>query len=297
MYDTQLTPVSAELDSSMVLVQVHISCWSGQKTDSEVTGEFTRSKKAEDSAGAFRKTLINGEELRELSNEGARARRLIYNNALPWIGGASILPVGSMAALKVKLEQQAERFNAAADKFVAKYDQLREEARKRLGDLYSDDDYPPAAVMRDKFRIAIYWLPVGATNPAQMKLVDDVAKEIAKSALQAQADATREAKHDLGKRIRETVLGLAEALEHFETRAGQADARPIFREARLDAIDQLYDLVANCKLDDSGDMEELAGMLGRLKVHSVEEVRSQANSRKDLLAQCDAIRLRMNNWN
>lgn len=295
MADTLTAPVSTELDRTMVLVQINVRCWSGLSTDAEATSEFTQTKQAERSAGAFRKVLIDGKELRALVNEGARCRRLVYDNALPWIGGAFILPVASMPALKARIDDQVAEFDKAVDGFVASYDRLRQEARKRLGSLYSEADYPPAENMREKFAINVYWQPVGATHPEQMRLVDDIAATVAESALKAQSDAIGQAKRDLGKRIREAVNGLAESLDNYEAKLG-GDAKPILRAARVEVLDHLYDMVANTDLDGSGDNAELAEMIDKLRSHSVEDLRDEKAARDAVKAQCEAIRNRMAFW-
>lgn len=287
--------VSSKLDETMVLVQVTVNAWNGLKTDNEATADFTVSKDAESGAGAFRKVLIKDELLQAIHREAGRARNLIYSTALPWIGGAYILPAAMMEELNERLEKVQHEFFHKVAEFVGQYDRLKAEGRKRLGKLYSEADYPDASTLSERFHLNIVWQPIGPTHPEQMKLVDDIARKIAASAADAQRDAADRAKRDLGERIKDVVTGFAASLESFEAKLAVGE-KGIIRQARLDALDDLHKLVRNSDFDGSGDNYELAEMIDKLRETSVESLKIDEDHRRKARAQADAISARMKFW-
>lgn len=82
------------ISSSSMLVELNISCWTGQRIDKTVTRQVTNDNSATADAGQFRKNLMAGTSLRKELADYAASCRLRHNQlTMPWADrGPRLLP-------------------------------------------------------------------------------------------------------------------------------------------------------------------------------------------------------------
>jgi hypothetical protein len=130
------------------LIQLSTSTWMGSKMldQSHMTKVSSNSEWLRG-----RKFLINPELLGPLHTSTHKARDLVKQYSLPFpITSLYMIPKESLAFVDERLNYQKEKFMEKVDAFVGTYDLAREEAKRHLGDLFNEADYPMD--IRSKFK-------------------------------------------------------------------------------------------------------------------------------------------------
>lgn len=130
------------------LIQLATSVWMGTK----MLEQKLMTKVAQNSEWLRgRKFLINPELLGPLHTTTHQSRDLVKQYSLPFpITGLYLIPKESLAFVDERLNHQKERYLEKVDAFVGTYDLAREEAKKHLGNLFHESDYP--IDIRSKFK-------------------------------------------------------------------------------------------------------------------------------------------------
>src|SRR6266851_3947278 len=119
-------------------------------------------KGAEDNAVRANKSLL-GEHIRGV--QGAeRAVRQAFTEAMA---------------------EPIREFDAAVDAFIARYPEIKFEARKRLGDAYADKDFPSQGRLKERFGVRLTYLPVPSTEDFRVDLSEDEIAAVRRNAEEA----------------------------------------------------------------------------------------------------------------
>jgi len=130
------------------LIQLSTSTWMGSKM-LEQSHMAKVSQNSEWLRG--RKLLINPEVLGPLHTSTHQARNLVKQYSLPFpITSLYLIPKESLAFVDERLNYQKDIFKEKVEAFVATFDLAREEAKRHLGDLFNEADYPMD--IQSKFR-------------------------------------------------------------------------------------------------------------------------------------------------
>jgi len=130
------------------LIQLNASVWMGSK----MLDQSHMSKVAQNSEWLRgRKFLINPELLGPLHTSSHQSRDLVKRYSLPFpITGLYLIPKEALTYVDERLKYQKEKYEEKVDAFVACYDLARDEAKRHLGELFNEADYPMD--IRSKFR-------------------------------------------------------------------------------------------------------------------------------------------------
>lgn len=143
-----------------MLADLTIKCWDATKHDKKVSAEVEQTHSAHD-AGRYSKRLIDKAHLAELSTLAGKARQFHYRFTLPWSDkGQRILPSELFLEYQQGVASIKAEFFKARDTFLAKYPQLVQDARVRLGTMYDPEDYPEPACLSSSFDMTVEIMPV-----------------------------------------------------------------------------------------------------------------------------------------
>lgn len=165
------------LQDSAMLVTLTISQWTARKHDKAISNEVDKNHNAKD-GGRYNKLLISKEALDPISKIEGAARSYFYKVTHAWgDNGERILPGELFLDFSNTINQFRSEFNARVRDLEAKYPQLQQEARVRLGTLYDPADYP--ASIRDKFDFpAPAVMPVPNANDFRVNLSEGYVEQI-----------------------------------------------------------------------------------------------------------------------
>jgi len=121
------------------LVQLSTSCWQGSRMlDASVMEQIGNSEWLRG-----RKHLISPETLNPIRAVISRARKEMERQSLPFpVIGLTLVPKEQLSVIEECLTTHCNDYWHEVAKFEDQYEDARETARRNLGDLFSDADYP-----------------------------------------------------------------------------------------------------------------------------------------------------------
>lgn len=204
--------------SASMLVELNISCWTGQRIDKTVTRQVAHDNFATSDAGQFRKNLMAGTSLRKELADYAASCRLRHNQlTMPWSDrGARLLPTSLFFDYKAEMNGRQSYFNDKVTQFIRDYPTLQAQAKQALGDLYDPNDYPSPEEVRSKFGFRLVFSPVPESGDFRLDLPQ---QELAE--MRAQYDAAfdnrlAEAMREPWDRLHTTISAMTDKLAKVE---------------------------------------------------------------------------------
>ena len=131
------------------LIQLSTSVWMGSK----MLDQTLMTKVSQNSAWLRgRKFLINPELLGPLHTSSHQARNLVQQYSLPFpITSLYLIPKESLAFVDERLAYQKALFQDKAEAFIGTYELAIAEAKRNLGALFNEADYPADISSKFKF--------------------------------------------------------------------------------------------------------------------------------------------------
>jgi len=150
------------IETSAMLVELSISCWTARKLDKRVSQEVDTTSGAKSRAGNYNKNLLAGtQKLDNIVKFAANARAWHNVNTLPWSdNGLRLLPVENFLRYKERLSELEQEYNALVQDFLTSYPNLVDAAAFQLGTLFDRSEYPEAEDIAGKFRFRYTFSPV-----------------------------------------------------------------------------------------------------------------------------------------
>src|ERR1700690_2240110 len=144
--------MTGKLIERAMLATLRISSWSGMMHDQDVTDEVNDSHKAAREAGRYNKRLVAHKFFSGLSNAHTKARRIHRLLTLPWQDdGTRILASAGYINYTTKMKECRHRVEAEVKAFLLDSKPYIDEAKQRLGTMFSADDYPSTLDLQSKF--------------------------------------------------------------------------------------------------------------------------------------------------
>lgn len=266
-------------------VNLSISYWTGKASDERVTDEITRKHKTADDVHDYQKILVHPDAINRVKAARSRARAYHFEKTLPWIdGGTRILPAVFHKEYADKMHEFRGEYEEAVAEFIRQYARLKGEARKRLGDLFRDEDYPGVDKLRRKFGFSILVEGIQEAGDWRVKLGAKEEAAIRKQIEKQLADTAEVLTRDLWQRLYKVVRELAEKLK-------EKDAT--FRDSIIGNIKDVVALLPYMNVADDPKLEDMRRKveadLAKLDVETLKDdpkVRKQArDAADDLLAR------------
>jgi hypothetical protein len=274
-----------QVATNAMLVSLTISVWSGHRKDDTANQTVTAAYHLEDPkvARVWKTLLPDSAAYRKVRETAWALRSFHYANTLPYMyAGPRILPSASYARYMKGFGQLQRAFDLAASELVAEYPALREQAKRRLKDLYKEADYPETEKLRGCFKasVSVAPLPVGADFFRVQ--VDDLERERLKRAAEEELRRTYEAAmQDVWARLYDGIRRMHSALtKTTHPRRGET----------FDAVRELVDVLP--QLNITGD--ETLAKLHRQFADSVSaytraELMSDTKVRAEAAAKTQAL--------
>lgn len=251
------------IHSSAMLVTLVVHRWGATKQDNKVSTEV-EAKHAATKAGKYVKYLIDKAELEEIQQLATAIRQYHISRTLAWTdGGQRILPSSLFMEYRQEVHNFKLKFFKARDDFLAKYPQLVQDARLRLGTMYDPMEYPEVSSLRNAFGIDVEFAPVPSANDFRIDMADEV-----KAELQEQVTADVNAKVE--RAVRGCWARAKDVLERIHAQCSQKNGR-IFDSLMTNA-------------------QDLVDVLGGLNITNNQEIAQMEKDIRGIIVSPDAIR-------
>lgn len=269
-----------------MLVSLSISYWTGKASDDRVIDELSAKHGTEKDAHEYRKILVQPEAINKVKAARSRAREYFFDKTLPWVdGGTRILPSAFYFDYAEKMHAFKGEYEQAVEEFIKSYSRLKGEARKRLGALFVEEDYPTVERLRRKFGFSDRVFPIPGKDDFRVDLGGKAEAEVKKMIEDSVRAATEVATRDLWQRL----YGVVEALA---TKMKEAD--PTFRDSIVQNIREICAVMSQMNVAGDVKLNEMTSkVLEELGKISAQELRDEPKSRKKVADSADAILAKM----
>ena len=284
------------IQNTSVLVDLHITAWTGRKLDKKVSGEIDASKNTKTRAGNYHKHLLAGTDKLETVQRLAGALRTWHHeNTLPWSdGGSRLLPMKNFFDYKQELSKRQREFDAAVQDFLDHYPELVSSAAFQLGALFNRTDYPEVEDIKRKFYISYVFMPVPTANDFRIETTDETIKE-----LQAQADAVvnervATAMKEMWDRLHDQLTHMSDKLTDLAqprvNKKGEERYNQVFRDSLVTNAIELCGLLTRLNVTNDPKLEQARAHLEKtISGVTAETLRDDDLKRAEVKAEVDAI--------
>ena len=270
------------LSDRALLVQLTISQWTARKYDKKATQEVATTFNASKDAGRYNKSLLPmNDYLDRVHKKTTHIREKLYKNTLPWgMEGVMMLPTTNYLAFMNEFRKEKNEWLTLVNDFKSNYLQLKDDAKRVLGRLYSDADYPTESEVANKFKIDMAVFPVPSTD-FRVAISSDELSRIQKDVEARVASAQAEAMKEVWQRLYDRVKHMAEKL---------ADPKAIFRDTMVENLQEQCAMLTRLNFMDDPNLEALRQQVeGTLATHHPDALRNDPDLRRDTAAEAKAI--------
>lgn len=269
------------LNDRALLVQLSISQWTARKYDKKVTNEVASAHGTTTAAGRYNKSLLPmNDYLDRVHKKTTHIRTKFYENTLPWgIEGTMMLPTSNYLQFMTDFRKEKGEWQYLVNEFVGNYDQLRLDAKRLLGSLYNDEDYPDESDVARKFKMDMAIFPVPNTD-FRVEIASDELTRIQEDVERRVQEAQTVAMKEVWDRLYDRVKHMAEKL---------ADPKAIFRDTMVENTKELCALLPRLNFMDDPNLEQLRLQVEGSLLKHPEALRNDPDLRRDTAAEAKAI--------
>jgi hypothetical protein len=285
------------LASAAMLICVEVHMWGNRTLDRKISDEVADERGAATDMLRTWKRLIGKEAMKKVTVPFSRYKAHHYINTVPWLdNGYRMLPSSNYLAYVAEERKLRATCMAAVDDFLKEYPKYRDMAKKQLGSAFSEEDYPEPALLKNKWRIDIHFMPV--PDKADFR-VDVPATELARinADIDGQVKAALENAHrDLFERLYRVVVGLRDKLKKYRVvkEGKKQKVEGAFRESAVGNIIELCDLLPRLNVMNNPELAKLAEKVkASFGSFSADELKDDEAKRDETIKKADAILAQM----
>jgi hypothetical protein len=286
------------LNERTVLTCLHIGSYNGKAVDREITEEVSEQHHADlKDAGRYSKQLIATKFLKPVTSKISNARRIHRLLTLPWDDDARILSNTGFNQYTETMRLQRLGVEAAAAEFVAHWAEFINEARTRLGNMFSYEDYPVAEVVGKKFYVDVEIKPVPAAGDFRAELSDAHVKAVTKDIERRTEERLGRAMDDVFERIQDATSKMVEKLRAYKPRViGEAN-EGVFRDSLVYNLRELAELIPALNITNDKRLDELhTRLLADCTKHEPDELREDEKLRRKTADAAEKILAKVNSY-
>jgi len=272
------------LNTKTVLVTLNVSQCTFQKFDSKVSAKANEQHGAAKDAGRFNKHLLHKDALKKIQGVINEARSYHYANTLDWneTSGTRILPIRKIPEYTARMRKVRQDFDEALQSFLVGYPTYIEYARSRLGDMFDIADFPPADVVRSRFRFEHRITPVPDQGDFRIDIPEQQLKDLQDDLEKRLSTATKHATNDLWNRTSACLDSLYTTLAN--------PSRRVYRSTVHENLVTLVNQIKEMNFEDDVKLMAIAKQIeNNLFNLSPEAIKTDDVIRKIAIQKTDAI--------
>lgn len=288
-YITETQPSTiAGVARSAMLVDLHISVYSGRKQDKATQGEVTTAKGSgsKKAASVYKNLFAECKELDALTKFQARARAEHYRLTLPWNDqGARLLPTAALLEYQQTMGRYKAEFERLVDAFLDKYDTLVAAAAFQLGTLFDRKEYLSRAQVALRFRMESSFTPLPTAGDFRLDVESTVQRELIEQYERRLESKLTQANQDAWTRLHDALLRLSDRLVIEED-----GTKRKFHDTMVTGALELCELLTAMNVTRDPELEK-----ARRKVEEIlsgvtpKELRDEHSTRVQTKQQVDAL--------
>jgi hypothetical protein len=274
----------ASLTEKAMLVSVVIPMWNGRKQDKAASAKVSADTGAKSGAARVYKSLVAGDALAKVTSIANEARRAHYARSLPWLdNGARIMSAEAYMTFAAEIREIKYRYESAVSEFIGDYDRHVSNARRDLGTLCNEGDYPSTSEIRRQFAFETRIWPLPVDTDFRVALGDGEGDAIRAQIAEQTRQALANAMADAFQRIAETVGTMAAKLAAYRPAEGKGDkSEGIFRDSLVENVRELVSVLPSLNVTGDARLSGLATRMADLCRYDADALREDATIRKEV---------------
>ena len=280
------------LSERAVLAGLHVGFWTGTMHDREVSDETAERHKADSKdSGKYTKQLVSKKALHHVGSHVSAARRAHKLLTLPWDDlGTRILSNRGYVGYTEQMKLRRHAVEAAAHEFCTNYDSYINEAKTRLGSMFSQEDYPAAEDVRRKFYIDVEIKPVPEAADFRAQLSDDSVRAIVKD-IETRTEARLQAAvNDVFERIADVTSKMVERLRAYKPSEGGGRPENTFKDSLVWNLKEVAELLPSLNITDDPRLNQLHDqILSQLVEHGPDILRDDERLRRQTADRAEKL--------
>ena len=274
------------LENKAMIVRLRCSTWAASITAKDLGAELAERHHAKPGTASVYKQLLSKQALKPVIRAINNARWFHRELTLPWNDdGDRLLPVKAHGLYTEALDKAIEAVNTTKAEFLAQYEELIEQARNDLGEMFDESDYPSLDKVKARFGVSYDIWPV----PAASHFVADIGTEEA-DRIKRDIERRNQAKIDsamvsMYERLQKAMSRLIERLGYDD------DGKPkAIHATAVDHLRDIADTIPSLNLTDDMRLTEMAVEI-KQALDGIEITDLRYTSRRDdAREQTDSIR-------
>lgn len=271
-----------------MMVDLHISVYSGRKQDKATQGEVTLAKGSgsKKAASVYKNLFAECKELDALTKFQARVRAEHYRLTLPWNDqGARLLPTAALIEYQKTMGRFKQEFERLVDIFLDKYDTLVASAAFQLGSLFDRKEYLTRGQVAMRFRMESSFTPLPTGGDFRLDIESEVQRDLVAQYEARMATKLAEANQDAWSRLHAALLRLSDRLVIEED-----GTKRKFHDTMVTGALDLCDLLRSLNVTNDPALTQAARKVEELLSGvTPKELRDEHSTRVQTKQQVDAI--------
>lgn len=262
-----------DVHASAMLADLSISQWSARKQDKRVAEAVAEANGVDARAGSYYKSLIDPAAIEGLKKLVGEIRTYHYKATLPWSDeGPRVLPTTMYFDYMENMRQYRQQYDDTVNEILTQYPYHREEAKRYLGNLFREEDYPEPEKLAKKygFHLTLYPLPKG----------DDFRCEIgAEEIEQVREDIESQTRASLQKSVTEAFNRIYGVVAKYVDRLG--DPETVFKSSMVENARELVEIMPKLNFTQDPELDRITQVVrDNLCQYEPDQLRHNPDARK-----------------
>lgn len=283
------------LSRKAMLTSLSISSWGARKHESEITEEVLVRHNAEKETGSFTKRLLNSDAMEAIGAAKRKADNYHKEHTLPWhdAGKIRILPAELYPDFANKMRELKAEFYAAVDEFLQNYPKYMQDAKRSLGKMFNEADYPPLPSMRRAFKLDILIMPCPESADFRCASLSPEDLKDLRSELGSRVDnALEKGIADAARRAAEVIANMSEKLAGYKPadkkKGKKAEGK--FHDSLVEHVRDLAGLLPAFNLNEDPKLTAIhKRIVKELCAYDADTLRADDDVRKQVATSAAAI--------
>jgi len=277
------------LSSSAMLVELSISCWSGKKLDKKASKDVELMNQAQSGAGSYTKRLLGDcPELEALQKFCANIRTgFHYSYTHPWSdNGPRLLMTSRYFDYHKNITEAAQEFEELKEKFLAVYGDARMQAQAKLGNMWSEKDYPSVGKLRKKFAFNVNYVPLPDAGDFRVDIGNEAVEQLREQYNEAYERQISGVMEDVWRRLYKTLEPISRMLADDK---GNGKKPNMYRSV-FDRAMEIAQLMEDCNITGDPQMQSAQRKLTHtFERVSFDAVKADSNLKAETKKSVDEI--------
>lgn len=203
-----------QLAKKALLVSMHKKTFANFPFDPVFTDQVVKKYLKTDNSNlvVIRKFLIDPKHMKNIRSLANDALLMVYNYTRPWDNvGYRLLPMELWDDFNETFSKIKDEFEEAVQVFVDNWDDYKAEAKKALGPIYRETDYPDKSALRGLFELKIETSNFPDIDDIRLNLTGEDILAMEKEAVEKYSSAIADAREELLKQLEDLEKELRNA--------------------------------------------------------------------------------------